>query len=181
LEEGGSSWLHAVYERQRDVYNEMFAYRCRLLDLRAAGKIPILFATHETIRQHVSNGMTRLFYSPGFNDKWFEKMTLQDRENWRNRLLGQNCIRRVIIDEVTAHDLVSVHPAEIVDWVQHCATEIGFANIRDIAERYMQFRTYLSKHPCNDMTWNLFLEVIKCEYTDEQSRSMTRMAFTPRW
>ena len=42
---------------------------------------------------------------------------VDDRDNWRNRLLGQNCIHRVIIDEVTANDLVSVHPAEIVEWV----------------------------------------------------------------
>src|SRR6516165_3058383 len=90
LEEGGSSWLHAVFQEQRDVYNEMYAYRCRLFDLRAEGKIPILFGTHETVRQHASEGMTRLFYSPGFNEKWFGTMSLQDRQDWRNRLLGQN-------------------------------------------------------------------------------------------
>jgi hypothetical protein len=71
LEEGGSSWLHAIYDRQRDVYDAMFAYRCRLHDLVAEGKIPVLFGTHETMRQHASEGMTRLFYSPGFNEKWF--------------------------------------------------------------------------------------------------------------
>jgi hypothetical protein len=81
LAEGGSSWLHAVYQRQRDVYDAMFAYRCCLFDLRVEGKIPVLFGTHETMRQHASGGMTRLFYSPGFNEKWFEPMTLQDREN----------------------------------------------------------------------------------------------------
>jgi hypothetical protein len=167
LAEGGSSWLHAVYQRQRDVYNEMYAYRCRLLDLRAEGKIPVLFGTHETIRQHASEGMTRLFYSPDFNEKWFETMGLQDREDWRNRLLGQHWIDRLIVDEVTAHDLVSVHPSEIVEWVQCCAAEIGFDNIRDIAERYSKFTSYLSERPCKDMTWNLFLEVLGCKYTDE--------------
>ena len=74
---------------------------------------------------------------------------------------------RVIVDEVTAHDLVSVHPAEIVEWVQRCATETGFSQIFDIAERYTKFGAYLAEHPCKDMTWNLFLEVLKCEYTDE--------------
>jgi hypothetical protein len=167
LEQGGSSWLHALFVRQRDVYNAMFAYRCRLLDLRAECKIPVLFGTHETMRQHVSNGMTRLFYSPGFSEKWFETMSLEDRDNWRNRLLGQNWIQRVIVDEVTAHDLVSVHPAELVEWVQRCATEIGFANTRDIAEKYLNFKKYISKYPCKDMTWNLFIEVLKCEYGDE--------------
>jgi hypothetical protein len=167
LEEGGSSWLHAIFQRQRDVYNAMYAYRCRLHDLRADGKIPVLFGTLETVRQHASYGMTRLFYAPDFDDKWFEKMALQDRERWRNRLLGQNWVHRVIVDEVTAHDLVSVHPAEIVEWVQRCAQEITFAQIFDIAERYMKFRAYLSRHPCKDMTWNLFLEVFRCKYTDE--------------
>jgi hypothetical protein len=167
LEEGGSSWLHAVFERQRDVYNQMFAYRCRLLDLRGEGKIVILFGTHETMRQHTNDGMTRLFYSPDFSEKWFEKMGLQERDNWRNHLLGQNWIRRVIVDEVTAHDLVSVHPAEIVEWVQRCATETGLSQSFDIAERYTKFGAYLTEHPCKEMTWNLLLEVLKSEYTDE--------------
>jgi hypothetical protein len=167
LEEGWSSWLHAVFERQREVYEAMFAYRRRLFDLRVEGKFPVLFGTHETMRQHAGNGMTRLFYSPGFSEKWFEKMALDERENWRKRLLGQNRIHRVIVDEVTAHDLVSVHPSEIVEWVQRCVTEIGLDNIRDIAERYTHFTTHLSRHPCKDMTWNLFLEVLRCKYTDE--------------
>jgi hypothetical protein len=60
-----------------------------------------------------------------------------------------------------------VHPSEIVEWAQHCATEIGFDNIPDIPERYTRFTTHLSRHPCKDMTWNLFLEVLRCKYTDE--------------
>jgi hypothetical protein len=167
LEEGGSSWLHAVFVRQRDVYDAMYAYRCRLFDLREEGKIVVLFGTHETMRQHASNGMTRLFYSPGFNDKWFETMALHDRENWRNCLLGQNHIHRVIVDEVAAHDLVSIHAYDVVEWVQGCATEIGFDNIPDIAERYSHFRAYLSEHPCKGITWNLFLEVLNRNYTDD--------------
>jgi hypothetical protein len=167
LEEGGSSWLHAVYERQRDVYEAMLAYRCRLVELRAEGKIPVLFGTHETVRQHATGGMTRLFYASDFNDKWFEKMGLTERENRRARLLGQNRIHRVIVDEVTAHDLVSIHASEFVEWVQHCATEIGFEKIHDIAERYMRFTTHLAEHPCREMTWNLFLDVLGCKYADE--------------
>jgi energy-coupling factor transporter ATP-binding protein EcfA2 len=167
LEDSGSSWLHAVYERQRDVYDAMYAYRCELHDLRAEGKVPILFGTHETMRQHAGNGMTRLFYSSDFNDKWFEKMGLQERECWRNGLLAQNSFHRVIVDEVTAHDLVSIHQAQLVEWVQRCAAEIRLGSIFDIAERYTKFRAHLFEHPCKDMTWNLFLEVLKCEYTDE--------------
>src|SRR5262249_39765553 len=101
LEEGGSSWLHAVYDQQHYVYNEMYTYRSLLHDLRAEGKIPVLFGTHETIRQHASEGMTRLFYSSEFDDRWFEQMDLQERGSWRNRLLGHNTIHRVIVDEVT--------------------------------------------------------------------------------
>jgi hypothetical protein len=129
LEEGGSSWLHAVYQRQREVYEAMFMYRCRLHDLRVEGKIPVLFGTHETMRQHASGGMTRLFYSSGFNDKWFEKMAQNERENWRNRLLGQNHIHRVIVDEVTAHDLVSIHAHDVVEWAQRCAKDIVTAHL----------------------------------------------------
>jgi hypothetical protein len=125
------------------------------------------------MRQHTNNGMTRLFYSPGFNDKWFETMSLEDRDNWRNRLLGQNWIHRVIVDEVTAHDLVSVHPAEIVNWVQCCAVKINYKNTLDIAERYMQFKLYITNHPCKDMTWTLFLEVLKCEYTEHDVVEVT--------
>jgi hypothetical protein len=167
LEEGGSSWLHAIYERQRDVYDAMYAYRCRLFDLRAEGKIVILFGTHETVRQHASSRTTRLFYSPSFNNKWFEKMTQHDRENWRNRLLGQNRIHRVIVDEVAGHDLVSVHAHDVVEWVQHCGAEIGFDDIHDIAERYSHFMAYLSEHPCAGMDWSLYLEVLNRKYTDD--------------
>jgi hypothetical protein len=167
LGEGGSSWLHAVYERQPEVYDEMFAYRSRLLDLKAQGKIPILFGTHETMRQHAMGGMTRLFYSPGFNDKWFCQLALHDRGKWRNKLLNESHVHRVIVDEVLAHDLVTIHASGIVEWVQYCAEHTGFDTIRDIADRYRRFKNYLSNYPCMDMTWNLFLEVIKCEYTSE--------------
>ena len=145
----------------------MFAYRCRLFDLKAEGKIPILFGTHETMRQHASSGMTRLFYSPGFSEKWFSKLGLDERENLRSSLLNRSRIHRVIVDEVTAHDLVTVHASEIVEWVQHCAERIKFDNLRDVAERYRKFTTYLAERPCKDMTWNLFLEVVNCKYAAE--------------
>jgi len=125
------------------------------------------------VRQHVGAGMTRLFYSRDFSQKWFETMSLQDRENWRNHLLCQNRIHRVIVDEVTAHDLVSVHPAEIVEWVQCCAVKINYKNTPDIAERYMKFKLYIANHPCKDMTWNLFLEVLQCKYTEHDIVEVT--------
>jgi len=125
LEEGGSSWLHAVFQRQPEVYHDMFAYRCRLFELRREGKIPVLFGTHESMRQHASEGMTRLFYASGFNEKWFETIGLNERASWRSNLMAQNRIHRVIVDEVTAHDLATIHPAEIVEWVR----QIGRAHV----------------------------------------------------
>jgi hypothetical protein len=141
--------------------------------LREESKIVILFGTHETMRQHTNDGMTRLFYSPGFSEKWFEKMGMQERDNWRNHLLCQNWIRRAIVDEVTAHDLVSVHPAEIVKWVQCCAAKINHKSTLDIAERYMKFKLYIANHPCKDITWNLFLEVLQCEYAEHDVVEVT--------
>jgi len=167
LEEGGSSWLHAVFQRQPEVYEAMVEYRCQLAELRTNGKIPVLFGTHETMRQHARDGMTRLFYAPDFDAKWFDTLALNERANWRSRLIGQNRFHRVIVDEVTAHDLVSIHPSEAVEWSHECAKEIGFQDISDIAERYSRFITYLGEHPCRNMTWNLLLGVLNCEYTDD--------------
>lgn len=168
LEEGGSSWLATIYEQQRHVYDAMFAYRCRLFDLRQSGKVPILFGTHETVRQHAGEGMTRIFYSESFDETWFEPMSLNDREIWRRDLITANHIHRVVLDEVTAHDLVSIHQFDIVQWVEHCALEIGFEQIIDLGEKFAKFSGYLSAHPFDDMSWDLFNEVLACRYTDEQ-------------
>jgi hypothetical protein len=167
LEEGGSSWLHAVYERQREVYDQMFRYRCRLFELIAGGKMPVLFGTHESMRQHAAEGTTRIFYAKDFSDSWFEPLPKEERQKWRRHLLGQNHIHRIIVDEVTAHDLVSIHPHGLVEWAQCCAERIEFDHTTDIAERYRRFAAYLSEHPCGGMTWNVFLDVLKCDYGDE--------------
>ena len=81
--------------------------------------------------------------------------------------LAQNRIHRVIVDEVTAHDLVSIHAAEIVEWVRDCTTEIGFEDVHELAERYRRFTDYLPEHSLKGMTWNLFLEVLGCKYESE--------------
>jgi hypothetical protein len=167
LEEGVSSWLHTIHDRQPDVYKAMFNYRCRLLDLRTQGKIPVLFGTHETLRQHANENMTRIFYARDFGDRWFERLPKDERNAWKQRLLRQNDFHRVIVDEVTAHDLVSIHASDVVEWAHCCAKEIGFESTEDIAERYGKFTAYLSDHPCKDMTWNLFLGVLKCDYGPE--------------
>lgn len=167
LEEGGSSWLHAIHERQRDTYEKMFKHRSRLLELRKDGKIPVLFGTHETMRQHADGGMTRIFYARDFGDRWFEPLPKDERNTWKQHLLRQNNFHRVIVDEVTAHDLVTIHAFDVVEWVHGCARDIGFEQIEDIAERYAKFTAYLSDHPRKDMTWGLLLDVLKCHYEAE--------------
>ncbi|HEV2174819.1 MAG TPA: hypothetical protein VGR71_14695, partial [Nitrospira sp.] len=129
------------------------------------GKIPVLFVTHETLRQHANENTTRIFYARDFGDRWFEPMPKDQRLAWKRHLLRQNDFLRVIVDEVTAHDLVSIHTDEVVEWVHDCKTAIGFEQTSDIAERYGKFTAYLSEHPCQDMTWNLFQDVLGCQYT----------------
>jgi hypothetical protein len=167
LEEGGSSWLHAIHERQPYVYERMCAYRSRLFDLRDSGRIPVLFVTHETLRQHANENTTRIFYARDFGDRWFEPMPKDQRITWKLHLLRQNDFHRVIVDEVTAHDLVSIHTDEVVEWVHGCKIAIGFEQTEDSAERYAKFIAHLSEHPCPGMTWNLLLDVLGCEYTPE--------------
>jgi hypothetical protein len=111
--------------------------------------------------------MTRIFYARDFGDRWFEAMPKDERNSWKHHLIRQNDFHRVIVDEVTAHDLVSIHAAEVVEWVHDCKKEIGFEQTVDITERYAKFIAYLSAHPCPGMTWNLLLDVLGCEYTPE--------------
>ena len=116
--------------------------------------------THETLRQHAAEGMTRIFYAADFDDRWFEPMTKDERTSWKRHLIRQNDFHRVIVDEVTAHDLVSIHPEEIVEWARACAAAIEIEQTEDIAEQYAKFAHYLREHPCKEMTWNLFLDVL---------------------
>jgi hypothetical protein len=146
------------------------------------------------MRQHADEGMTRTFYARDFGDRWFERLPKDERNTWTQHLFRQNDFHRVIVDEVTAHDLVSIHEHHLVEWTHCCAKEIGFEQgclgdqtgrraakhgaslqsvgradnrTEDIAERYTKFIAYLSDHPCNDMTWNVFLDVLKCKYAAE--------------
>jgi hypothetical protein len=167
LRQGGSSWLHAVYERQREVYDEMYDYRCRLFELLADGKIPVLFGTHETMRQHANEGTTRIFYAPDFGDRWFDRLAKEERSKLKSDLLRGNRVHRVIVDEVSAHDLTTIHRADLVEWTNGCAKDIGFDHTEDVAERYRNFSTHLSENPCKNMTWNVFLDILGCEYRGE--------------
>jgi hypothetical protein len=167
LEQGGSSWLHAIYERQSEIYEQMSAYRTGLLELRDAGKIPVLFGTHETMRQHAAENTTRIFYAKDFCDRWFEPLAKQERQKWQRHLIDQNQFHRVIVDEMTAHDLVSIHPYSLVEWVRWCAEEIEFDHTSDTAEQFQRFTACLNGHPCARMTWNVFLDVLNSGYGDE--------------
>ena len=111
--------------------------------------------------------MTRTFYAADFNDRWFEPMPKDERTSWKHHLIRQNDFHRVIVDEVTAHDLVSLHSEEIVEWARACAASIEIEQTEDIAEQYAKFTHYLREHPCKEMTWNVFLNVLGCEYTTE--------------
>jgi len=119
------------------------------------------------MRQHVQEGMTRAFYASDFGDWWFDQLPKEERLKARRHLIGQNDFHRVIVDEVTAHDLVTIHPYEIVGWVRDCAEKIEFRKSEDIAERHQRFAIYVSERPCVGMTWNVFLDVLNCEYGDE--------------
>jgi hypothetical protein len=167
LQQGGSSWLRAIYERQREIYEQMFAYRLGLVGLRDARKIPVLFGTHETMRQHVAENTTRIFYAKDFCDRWFEPLAKEERQKWQRHLIDQNRFHRVIVDEVTAHDLLSIHPYSLVEWVRWCAEEIKFDHTSDIAEQFQRFTSCLNDHPCARMTWNVFLDVLNSGYGEE--------------
>lgn len=167
LEEGGSSWLHTIHNRQPDVYHQMFDYRSGLFDLQKSGKIPVLFLAHESLRQHAAGGMTRIFYARDFSERWFEPMSKDERSAWKRDLLWENEFHRVIVDEVAAHDLVSIHKHDLVEWVHRCAVAIGFDQTEDIGERYANFARHLAEHPCKDMTWNTLLDVLACKYKPE--------------
>ena len=73
----------------------------------------------------------------------------------------------MIVDEVSAHDLLSIHPYGLVEWVRRCAEDIEFDHTGDIAEQYQRFTVYLNDHPCARMTWNTFVDVLQCDYGDK--------------
>jgi hypothetical protein len=113
------------------------------------------------MRQHAAGGMTRIFYAKGFDASWFEAMSLGERMTRRDHLVHENDIHRVIMDEITAHDLISVDKYETVQWVDRCATEIDVDHTSELAELFAKFRDYLSIHPCDSdaMSWDLFHQI----------------------
>jgi hypothetical protein len=111
--------------------------------------------------------MTGIFYAKDFGERWFEPLPKDERNAWKHDLLWENEFHRVIVDEMTAHDLVSIHSAEVVEWAYQCKSDIGFDQIEDVAERYGKFVSYLSEHPCQDITWDSFLDVLGCDYSAE--------------
>jgi hypothetical protein len=146
LNMGFSSWLRAVHELQHDVYEDMLAHRDRLFAIRKSGHIPVLFGTHESVRRHVYVGMTRLFYAESFGERWFEPMTPEDRQKYRNQMRFETRLAHVILDEVSPQDLMSVHPSADVEWVWEF---LDFCRVPEEKklERYQAFQQFQQKHP----------------------------------
>ena len=94
-------------------------------------------------------------------------MAKEERQKWQRHLIDQNQFHRVIVDEVTAHDLLSTHPYSLVEWVRWCAEEIEFDHTSDRAEQFQRYAACLNGHPCARMTWNVFLDVLNSGYGDE--------------
>jgi len=116
LERGYSSWLRAVHDEQPEIYARMRAHRDELHAIRDRGQIAVLFGVHETVRRHADSGMTRLFYARSFDERWFDQMTPEDRRSYRTKLRFETAFGRVVLDEVSPADLVSVHRISDVRW-----------------------------------------------------------------
>jgi hypothetical protein len=169
LEDGCSSWLRAVYEQQVDVYNKMFEYRNRLTHIIRDGKILLLFGTHETMRQHSKDGMTRLFYADGFDEKWFQSMSWDDRQTWRKQMLNHNQIHRVVVDEVAAHDLIRIHQSESSVGSTAVQAKSISTTLATLPYVLRSIQEYLAARTCEfeNMDWDLFNQVVACRYNDD--------------
>jgi hypothetical protein len=143
---GLPSWLRAIHDLQHEVFEEMLAHRDELFAIRKSRRIPVLFGTHESVRRHVYVGMTRLFYAESFGERWFEPMTPEDRQRYRNQMRDQTRLAHVIVDEVSPQDLMSVHPSSDVEWARRfldCCSVPGENKL----ERYRAFQQFRQKHP----------------------------------
>src|SRR6201982_131935 len=94
----------------------MLDHRDDLHAIRDRGQVPVLFGVHETVRRHTDTGMTRLFYAESFDERWFQQMTPDDRQKYRTKLRFETTFARVVLDEVSPGDLVSIHRMAGVRW-----------------------------------------------------------------
>ncbi len=182
LEMGYSSWLRAVHDGQPEIYARMQAHRDELHAIRDRGQIPVLFGVHETVRRHADTGMTRLFYANSFDERWFQQMTPEDRRSYRTKLRFETTFARVVLDEVSPGDLVSVHRMGDVRWAwdyEECVEHIPQS---DKLARYQAFRKYRGTHPRprdvddwagKESDWLYVNEMLHVNYSDEDHVQIT--------
>src|ERR1700745_2806273 len=94
----------------------MLDHRDDLHAIRARSQIPVLFGVHETVRRHTDTGMTRLFYAQSFDERWTQQMSLDAPRSSRTKLSFETTFARVVLDEVSPGDLVSIHRMADVQW-----------------------------------------------------------------
>jgi hypothetical protein len=165
-EDGGSSWLHTIFAQQPVYFGMMMDYRDTLMAIYAKGKTPVFFGCHETVRQHVREGaMTRVFYAPGFSEKWFH-LPRDAKLAYKRRLLDENEIHHVILDECELGDVLAIHPLALVEWAADFVGWVTYGGRNaapffdlDIGERYRKYIEYFTISPIPDMTWERFQDI----------------------
>jgi hypothetical protein len=123
------------------------AHRDELHAIRDRGQIPVLFGVHETVRRHTDIGMTRLFYAQSFDERWFQQMTPEDRRSYRTKLRFETTFARVVLDEVSPGDLVSIHRMADVRWVWEYQKIVEKIPESEKLARYHAFKKYRATHP----------------------------------
>src|SRR5207248_1931352 len=182
LEMGRPSWLRAVYEDQPDVYSRMRAHRDELHAIRERGEIPVLFGVHESIRRHVETSMTRLFYSKDFDEGWFDSMPPDARAAYRRHLRFQNVFGRIVLDEVSPSDLVSIHRAPDVRWALAFRNFVQHLPESEKVARYRAFQKFRTQHPrpreeedwdTSKSDWQYVQEILQARYSDDDQVQLT--------
>jgi hypothetical protein len=165
-EDGGSSWLHTIFEQQPVYFGMMMDYRDTLIDIYMRGKTPVYFGCHETARQHVREAaMTRAFYAPDFSEKWFH-MDREAKIAYKRRLLDQNKIHHVILDECELSDILAIYPVATVAWAGDFVSWVTYGGRKpvpffdlDIGERYRRYKEYSTDNSMPGMTWEKFQDI----------------------
>jgi hypothetical protein len=176
LEMGYSSWLRAVHDQQPEIYAMMRAHRDELHAIRDRGQIPVLFGVHETVRRHTDTGMTRVFYAESFDERWFQQMTPEDRQKYRTKLRFETTFARVVLDEVSPGDLVSIHRIADVQWAWAYQKFVEKIPESDKLARYNAFKKYRVPHPRprdddnwadREADWSYVNEILHANYSDD--------------
>jgi len=160
----------------------MRKHRDELNAIRERGQIPVLFGVHETARRHVDTGMTRLFYARDFNEGWFDSMPPEARTTYRRYLRFQNVFGHIVLDEVSAADLVSIHRAPDVRWALGFQKSVQHLPESEKVARYNAFRKFRAKHPrpreeddwgTSRSDWQYVQEILHARYSDSDLVQLT--------